>query len=113
VHFRGNEVDGFHQVIARHRAEGGRQSGCGCLIGNVLEHDARFGQQAAIVQFQCRDVAFGIDHGEVGAVLGFLGSEIDLFQRERQSGFPQRDVRCQRTGAGAVIEFHLISFQVN
>jgi hypothetical protein len=97
----------FLKLVACETADSGRQTAAGFLIGEILNDRRAFRQRGAVVEPKHRHVAFGIDRVEILTALGLMGLEIDLFDFERNAGLHGDDVRRQRAGARAVIQFHV------
>jgi len=74
------------------------------LVGDKLQDDRAFREQAAIVQRKRGDKALVVDRQKVGARGGLLGAEIHLDGLVRKAGLVQRDMRRERARAGAVVE---------
>lgn len=63
------------------------------LVGDVLNDDGSFGEELTVVQYDGRNVPFGID-GEVVLAGGrLLGAIVHLHELEREIGFAQGDMR--------------------
>ena len=94
VHFGVDERQPFLQAIALER------SGCRCKtefgleIGDVLDDRWPFAQAFAVVEFEHRDVAFGIDGKIVAAIRReFVVLQVNLDQLEIYAGLAQGDMR--------------------
>ncbi|MNI85108.1 hypothetical protein D3C73_1420730 [compost metagenome] len=93
-------------MITRQRTGCGDQTAIRHAIRQILHNRHAFGQQAAIIQQQRRDLSFRVDGQIVRTAFGLFQRQIDLFCGEVQACFAQYNMGGQRTGAGFIEQFH-------
>jgi hypothetical protein len=105
VQFGADETEPLLQLVAFERVGSWREATLRDAVGDVLHDGQDFGQIDAIVKFEYRYVALGVDGVKVAAVGQPSLADIDADEVEVETGLAQGDVRRQRAGSGTEVKF--------
>lgn len=106
VDLRAEEVQPFHQPVARERSVCRRESGFGAPVGQILRDHGAFAQRGAVVEHEQRHVAEFVHGTIVAAIVEPMPARVHRDDLRVELRFAQHDADRLRAAAGSVIELH-------
>src|ERR1700730_17592231 len=108
VQLRGDEIEPFLDAVALGFAGGRDEIRAGVLIGDPLHDHRALGEPLAVVEFENRDLALGVDGPVVDPGLGLLLLIVHLLEIVLCTRLAHHDVGRERAGAWGIVKLHSI-----